>query len=806
MWGESSGALARRLALLVVGLLLGLPGVAAATTYTVTTTGDGASTCPSAGSCSLRGAINTSTSGDAVVVPASAGAYALSTGSAIAINHDLTIVGAGASSTTVNANQTSGVFTVGAGHNVAISGLTITGGKLTGGSVKGAGINTSGNLTLNGVTVTNNSVESASGGTPAGGGIEVTAGNLSVSNSQITGNVARADAGGGFPEGAGIDDSGGGLVNVSGSQVTSNVASTGAGGGVPAGGGIHFGGSGTLAISASSLSQNSALTGGGGGAAEGGGLASDGGGVVTLTGSTVSANSASMADAGAADGGGIANFAGSLAIANSTISANIALSPAAGGVPTAQGAGVLSSGPLAITSSTVTGNTANASSAGTAQGGAVDVSGSATISNSTITGNSASTTGTGTSDGGGVSASTSQPVTLTSSTIDANSAAGGSGGSNGANLFAGVATLPSVENSIVSSGNGAGGTNCSGNVTSQGHNVDSGKSCGFTAAGDQQGTDAQLGPLQDNGGPTQTQAVHVGSPVIDAANTADCPATDQRGVARPQGPACDIGALEAELPQVAANPASGISQTAATLNGSVSPNTLKAGDASYNFEYGPTMGYGSVTPTATNGSGAVSAAVSGLSPNTTYHYRLVATNSDGGSASSADMTFTTRPAPAPPPHVKPKITGLGETHRLFVVGRNVTPLNAAADNRTLLNGGNSPGTQPTPGRHAKGTVFSFTLNQAATVKIKLSAQKPGRLQGRKCRPPSPKLQNRPRCTRSVRVVTLTRTGIVGLNLVAFSGRLPHRILPPGRYQAVYTATNENGISGPQTIGFTIVRK
>jgi hypothetical protein len=56
------------------------------------------------------------------------------------------------------------------------------------------------------------------------------------------------------------------------------------------------------------------------------------------------------------------------------------------------------------------------------------------------------------------------------------------------------------------------------------------------------------------------------------------------------------------------------------------------------------------------------------------------------------------------------------------------------------------------------------------------------------------------------VVTLTRTGIAGLNLVAFSGRLPHRLLAPGPYQAVFMANNANGISGPQTIGFTVVRK
>jgi hypothetical protein len=57
--------------------------------------------------------------------------------------------------------------------------------------------------------------------------------------------------------------------------------------------------------------------------------------------------------------------------------------------------------------------------------------------------------------------------------------------------------------------------------------------------------DPLLGALADNGGPTQTMALGAGSPAIDA-NTESCPPPliDQRGVARPQGVACDIGAFE----------------------------------------------------------------------------------------------------------------------------------------------------------------------------------------------------------------------------------------------------------------------
>lgn len=56
--------------------------------------------------------------------------------------------------------------------------------------------------------------------------------------------------------------------------------------------------------------------------------------------------------------------------------------------------------------------------------------------------------------------------------------------------------------------------------------------------------DPLLGPLQDNGGFTLTQAPGPGSPAVDAGDPANCSGVDQRGVARPQGPRCDIGAVE----------------------------------------------------------------------------------------------------------------------------------------------------------------------------------------------------------------------------------------------------------------------
>jgi hypothetical protein len=81
-------------------------------------------------------------------------------------------------------------------------------------------------------------------------------------------------------------------------------------------------------------------------------------------------------------------------------------------------------------------------------------------------------------------------------------------------------------------------------IQSAGHNLDSDGSCFLTATGDLPKHNPLLGPLAFNGGPTETQALLAGSPAIDAGATDGCPQFDQRGVARPQGRACDIGAYE----------------------------------------------------------------------------------------------------------------------------------------------------------------------------------------------------------------------------------------------------------------------
>lgn len=101
-----------------------------------------------------------------------------------------------------------------------------------------------------------------------------------------------------------------------------------------------------------------------------------------------------------------------------------------------------------------------------------------------------------------------------------------------------------VKNTIVSASNT---TNCSeffgGIITSQGNNIDSANTCGFALGTDKLNTNPLLGPLENNGGPTDTHALLQGSPALNAGGK-PFPPKDQRGVKRPQGKRSDIGAYE----------------------------------------------------------------------------------------------------------------------------------------------------------------------------------------------------------------------------------------------------------------------
>ena len=191
-----------------------------------------------------------------------------------------------------------------------------------------------------------------------------------------------------------------------------------------------------------------------------------------------------------------------------------------------------------IENSLIAGNTAgDAGSVMAANGGGIFAQGGLSVTNSTITDNAARTTLA--AQGGGILA-LAMNVNLVNSTVSNNTAAGGTSMGGG---IMNAASL-SATNTIVA-GNTGGDCGAAAMGATLANNLSGDASCGFTGAAGRQNANPALGPLADNGGPTNTRAISQSSPAANAGTAAGCPATDQRGVARPQGPACDIGAFEA---------------------------------------------------------------------------------------------------------------------------------------------------------------------------------------------------------------------------------------------------------------------
>ena len=264
-------------------------------------------------------------------------------------------------------------------------------------------------------------------------------------------------------------------------------------------------------------------------------------------------------------GGGINND-GTLEVVNVTFSGNQAES--GGGIDN----GLFSK--LKVTNSTFSGNSA------VGGGGIYNRSGPLEVTNNTFSNNSASNSG-----GGIYHVSTVDMVKVTNSTFSGNSADEGSGIYNN-----GSPTRVTLSNTILA--NSPSGGNCLGfPVTDGGYNIDSGTSCGFTAAsGSLSNTNPLLDPagLQDNGGRTQTIALQPDSPAVDLVGQGACPppTTDQRGIERPQGAACDSGAFElaqdttpptviSTVPKANANEVAPTANVRATFSEDMQPASVK---------------------------------------------------------------------------------------------------------------------------------------------------------------------------------------------------------------------------------------
>jgi CSLREA domain-containing protein len=267
-------------------------------------------------------------------------------------------------------------------------------------------------------------------------------------------------------------------------------------------------------------------------------------------------NQSGSADCPAGVGEDTINFQPSLSPATITLGSQLTITDSAGLVIDGGSAKITVSGNNAVRvfevgTPTVSGVKLTLNNLTVANGRAIlgggilnESSNTLTVRNSTLSGNNANE-GFASGDGG-IHNNSPGTLTVRNSTLWGNSATedfgtGGSISSNG-----GSATL---KNTIVA--NSPSGGNCSGTVTNGGYNLDSDGSCGFgTTNHSLSGTtdnplNPQLGSLANNGGPTLTHALLAGSPAIDKGNSFGA-TTDQRGVARPQGAAPDIGSFEAE--------------------------------------------------------------------------------------------------------------------------------------------------------------------------------------------------------------------------------------------------------------------
>ncbi len=510
-----------------VGALLVTAGPAAAGTTTVTNTADDGS------STSLRGVLESANDGDVVVLTAGA-TYQLTIcappgpdaaeGSPgwgdVEISGAVTIVGNGAT-----IEQTCDDRVLYTQDALTLQAVTVTGGT-TGGPGGGLFSDSGNAVVLTGATFAGNESTSGGGGVAAGG-------NVTVTNSTFTDNHARGGSG-----------DGGGL------QVLTDLA--------------------TVTITGSTFSANTAD--GWGGAFEqesfsgvDGAATPSGTFELTVTDSSITGNTAEDLGGGGLD----TEDPATVTVNNSTVSGNT------GGL--GGGVGTFGTGTkFAANGSTFSGNTADV------EGGAVMISDDADLSaaitvppnaatfvNSTITGNTEGSTGAVTVIGAlsllhvTMTHNTSlgiEPATKAAAAAGRDEVSAAAFDGDAANLVA--FDLTSADSVVAQP---AGAANCAGPDGAVAHdagfNFSDDDSCAFASPTSKVKTpnDPVLGALASNGGPTATLLPLAGSPLLDAIPPAVCgAAVDQRGITRPQGTGCDIGAVEVVVPPVAAPAAAAV--------------------------------------------------------------------------------------------------------------------------------------------------------------------------------------------------------------------------------------------------------
>jgi alpha-tubulin suppressor-like RCC1 family protein/uncharacterized protein YecT (DUF1311 family) len=199
---------------------------------------------------------------------------------------------------------------------------------------------------------------------------------------------------------------------------------------------------------------------------------------------------------------------------------------------------------------------------------------------------------------------------------------------------------------------------------------------------------------------------------------------------------------------------------------------------------GPHTGVLAGTPTAPGSSQVTATATDSYGNQTSHTYTLTIkappppTKTPAPPKCGAGQTAT-----APDCHTPPLLTNVHESHRSW-------------RERNLRQ---SKHHVPT------GTTFSYTLNERATVTLAFTQKHPGHIVAHRCQTPTGTNHNKPRCTRTQTIATLTATGHAGPNHLPFKGRIPRsRTLRPGTYTLVITARAFGSTSRPRTVTFTIL--
>ena len=249
-------------------------------------------------------------------------------------------------------------------------------------------------------------------------------------------------------------------------------------------------------------------------------------GNVSITGLTLLQGDANNDQNSGSAGGAVHNAAGSTLTLNLC---TMTINKAQGG-----GGAIFNAGTLSLNGSTLSANSA----AGSSRGGAVFNSGTMTVTNCTLNANSS------TDGGGAIYNGPGSVLILNNTTITDNASTGGVGGGG---IKADASSTVNISNTVIANNNASGANDdCEALLTSFGSNlVEDADGCAGLGPNDITLVDPLLGALQNNGGRTFTRAPQPGSQVLDTGGSVgSCEMVDQRGLARPQGTACDQGAYE----------------------------------------------------------------------------------------------------------------------------------------------------------------------------------------------------------------------------------------------------------------------